>query len=98
MGSRHFAEQAAQIQNINGFMSSPMYQDQAVNANFSGLVLAQYFADLLKLPKGTVRKGVRVIEAADTAKLMQAAQANVQDNAAVGVQIAQADAQAQQAQ
>lgn len=98
MGSRHFAELAGQVQNLNGFMSSPMYQDQAVNANISGLVLAQHFGELFKLPKGAVRKGVRVIEAADTAKLMQAAQANVQDNAAVGVQLAAADAAAQQAQ
>ena len=97
MGSRHFAEQAAQIQNINGFMSSPMYQDPAVNANISGLGLALHFQDLLKLPKGVVRKGVRVIEAAETQKLIQAAQANVQDNAAVGVQIAAADVAAQEA-
>lgn len=98
MGSRHFAEIAGQIQTLNGFMSSPMYQDQAVNANISGLVLAQHFGELLKLPKGTVRKGVRVVEAAETQKLIQAAQANIQDNAAAGVQMAAADVAAQQAQ
>jgi len=98
MGSRHFAEQAGAIQTLNGFMSSPMYQDQAVNANISGLGLALHFSDLLKLPKGVVRKGVRVIEAAETQKLIQAAQSNIQDNAAVGVQIAAADVAAQEAQ
>ncbi len=98
MGSRHFAEQAAQIQNLNGFMSSPMYQDAAVNANISGLGLALHFSDLLKLPKGVVRKGVRVIEAAETQKLIQAAQSNIQDNAAVGVQLAASDVAAQEAQ
>lgn len=93
MGSRHFAETASQVQNINGFLSSPAYADPAVSAHISGLELAKQLGELLKFAPGTVRQGVRVEETAALQELTQAAQSTVQDNALAGSQIAQVESE-----
>jgi hypothetical protein len=93
MGSRHFSEVASQVQNINAFLSSPAYADQVVAANISGLAIANQLGELLKFPKGTVVPGIRIMEQANLAKLSQAAQSTVQDDALAGQQLAQADAE-----
>jgi hypothetical protein len=92
MGSRHWTETAAQVQNLNAFLSSPAYADQAVAANISPLAIAVQLGELLKFAPGTVREGVRITETARLTQLAQAAQASVQDNALAGQTIAAADA------
>lgn len=92
IGSRHFAETAIQVQNINSFLSSPAYADQSIAAHISGFKLATQLGELLKLDPGTVREGVRITETARLQQLAQAAQATVQDNALAGAQVAAAGA------
>jgi len=96
MGSRHFAEVASQIQNINAFLSSPAYADQAINANVSGLQIATLIGELLSFPEGTIRPGIRIIEGAKLQQLAQSAQSSVQDNAQAGAQIAAVDSAEQE--
>jgi hypothetical protein len=89
MGSRHFAEVAMQVQNINAYMNSPAAADPAVSAHVSGLSIAKHLGELLRFPPGTVRQGVRVIEQAELAQLAQAAQGQLQDNQLAGAALAQ---------
>ncbi len=92
MGSRHFAETATQVQNINAFLASPAYADPGIKAHISALAIATQIGELLKFQPGTVRKGVRVVEDAELAQLAQAGQATVQDNALAGAALAEEEA------
>ena len=75
-GARHYSQQAQLMQNLNNFYNSAMGQDPAVMTHVSGKKLAELVIDdVFKLEsKGIVQDNVRVMEAAETARLSSAAQ------------------------
>lgn len=78
MAARHFAEKAERIQNINSFFQSPVGQDQAVSAHFSGIKLAKMVEDLLEITEyELVTPFIRMAEQADAQRLAQAAHEQV---------------------
>ena len=78
VGARHFAEQAQIVQNLNGFFSSAIAQDDAVKVHWSGLRLATTMEELLNLERyNIVSDNIRIFEAADTQRLAQSAQEQV---------------------
>lgn len=78
VGSRHFAEQAQLIQNLNGFFNSAVGQDEFVRNHFSGKKIALMMEQLLDLGMyDIVSDNVRVFEAADTQRLANSAQEQV---------------------
>lgn len=82
LGARHFAAQAQLIQNLTGFASTGLYADPAVSAHFSGLKIAQLVEENLGLQDyGLVSPNIRVSEQAQTQKLVNSAQDNVQAEA-----------------
>lgn len=79
MAARHFAEYAEKVQNVTAFFSSPVGQDPAINQHFSGLKIAEMFNDLLGIDGyDIVQPYIRISEAADSARLAQGQQEQVQ--------------------
>jgi len=79
VGARHFAEQAQVVQNLNNFFNSAVGQDEFVKNHFSGKKLAIVMEELLNLERyNVVSDNVRVFEAAETQRLAQSAQEQVQ--------------------
>lgn len=72
MAARHFAEQAQQVQNLNGFFGSPAGQDPAVLQHFSSIGLAQLWEGILDIEEyQIVQPFVRMAEQADSSQLGQ---------------------------
>ena len=72
MAARHFAEQAQQIQDLNGFFSSAGGQDPSVLQHFSSFGLAKLYESILDLEEyNIVQPFVRLSEQADSAQLGQ---------------------------
>jgi len=86
-GARHYSQQAQLMQNLNNFYNSAMGQDPAVMTHVSGKKLAELVIDdVFKLEsKGIVQDNVRVMEAAETARLSSAAQEELEVEAATPV-------------
>ncbi len=74
IGARHFAAQATLVQNIMGFLSSPVGQDPAVKAHFSGKKIAKMMEDLLGVEKFDLfTENARVFEEQETQALINGA-------------------------
>ena len=79
VASRHFAEQAEVVQNLNALFNSPLGQDPSVLQHFSGERTARMIEELLELePYNIVEPYVRLSEQADAARLMQALEEDVE--------------------
>jgi hypothetical protein len=75
IGARHFAAQAQLIQNLASLSATNIYQDPAVQVHFSGIKLAKLIEENLGLAsKHIVEPNIRIMEQADTQKLLQTAQ------------------------
>jgi hypothetical protein len=75
IGARHFAAQATLVQNLMGFLNSPVAQDPTINVHISGKALAKMFEELLGLEKyALVGDNVRIAEQMETQRLMQTVQ------------------------
>lgn len=80
--SRHFAEKAEKVQNLQNFFMSPVYQDPAVNQHFSSVGIARMTEDLLELQEyELVTPYVRVAEQADAQAMATSAQEQTMDAA-----------------
>ena len=78
IASRHFAEQAEMVQNLNAFASSPLGQDPEVVQHFSSERTARMIEELLELePYKIVEPYVRLSERADGARLSQSLEQDV---------------------
>jgi hypothetical protein len=76
--ARHFAEKAQQLQDINGFLSSPAGQDPNIAVHFSGVGLARLHENLLGLEvSNIVQPFIRLSEQADGQRLANVAQEQV---------------------
>jgi hypothetical protein len=70
IAARHFAEKAEMIQNLNNFVSSPLYADPAVNVHFSGIKLAEIVEETIGLEDtDIVRPFIRLSEQAEGQQL-----------------------------
>lgn len=66
IAARHFAEQSQILQDLNGFFTSPLGQDQEVMSHFSSLKLAQMIEKLIDIEEhGVVKPFVRLSERTD---------------------------------
>lgn len=75
MGARHYATQAALVQNIVQLSNTGLYQDPAVQAHLSSKALAKIVVDALNLDKYNVYgENVRVTESLETQQLAQQSQ------------------------
>jgi hypothetical protein len=78
MGARHFATQNKLVQNLTQLSATPLYQDPAVNVHLSGKRMAKLIVDALQLGNYELTSdNIRVLENAETQKLMQTAQESV---------------------
>jgi len=92
VGARRFQTQEKLIQNLTNFAASPIGQDPAVSTHVSGVKLAQMFEELLGIERwGLVRPNVRIAEQAETARLAQSAQEEVQVEGTVPTEITETD-------
>ena len=74
IGAAHFARKANLVQNLTNLASSALGQDPAVSVHMSGLKTAKLLEQLLDLEKySLVSENVRIMEQAETQRLMQAA-------------------------
>lgn len=75
VGARRFARNANILQNLTQFATSPLGQDPAVNAHFSGKKIAQLVEELLDLDRFDMyQDNVRIGELMETEQLKQSAQ------------------------
>lgn len=82
IGARHFAEQAKTLQELTGFMASPLGQDPGVAVHVSGINLAKAVEKLLNVEKYKIFKpNIRIFETAQTQKLANAAGEGVEVDA-----------------
>ena len=82
IGARHFAEEAKTIQEMSAFYNSAMGQDPTVMAHFSPKGLARMVEKLLNIEKyNVVKDNSRVFETAQTQKLANATQEQVEVDA-----------------
>jgi hypothetical protein len=74
VGASHFAAKAKLVQEITQWLNSPVGADPAVSVHISGFKIAKLMEDSLDLDKyGLVQDNIRVLEQAETQKLMNAA-------------------------
>lgn len=87
IGARHFMRNANIIQNLTQLSNSSLGQDQAVKVHFSGKKLAHLMEELLDLERyDLVQDNIRIYEQLETQKLLNAGQAQLQQqNAQQGV-------------
>ncbi len=75
IGARHFAAQAQLVQNLANLSATPLYQDPAVMVHFSGIKMARLLEENLGFERAQlVEPNIRIVEQADTQRLMQTAQ------------------------
>ena len=78
LGARRFEERANKIQNLTGIMGSVIGQDDDVKVHISGLKLAQAIEELMEIESmQLVSPNIRITERMETARLVQAAQEQV---------------------
>ena len=84
-GARHFAERARAVQTLQSFTASPVYQDPEVRAHISSKELARKFVETLDIDRDQklVADYIRISEQAEAQTMMQAAQKQVMQTAAV---------------
>lgn len=81
-GSRRFASKAILLQEMSSFNNSAMGQDLTVKAHISGYQIAQLFEEAMGIEKyGIVGKNIGILEQADTQRVMQQAQNELQEEA-----------------
>jgi hypothetical protein len=79
VGARHFAQNAQMVQNLTQLYSSAIGQDPAVMTHISGKKIAEVIEHLLQFDRFHLYgDNVRLAEQAETQKLAQAAQSNLQ--------------------
>lgn len=79
VAARHFAEKAEIIQNLNMIMNSAIGQDPGIRVHLSGKVLAKLTEEVLGLEQQKLfGDNIQVLENAETQRLAQAAQEQVQ--------------------
>lgn len=79
VAARHFAEKAELVQNITNFYGSGPGQDPDIRMHFSSVQIAKMFEEILQLQDWKlVQPNIRISEHADAQRLMQTAQAQVQ--------------------
>lgn len=75
VGARHFAQNAQVVQNLTQLYSSAVGQDQAVMVHMSGKKIAETLEHLLGFERFSLyAENIRLVEQAETQRLMQAAQ------------------------
>lgn len=75
IAARHFAEQAEMIQNITNWAQGPLGMDPEIKQHFSSVRLAEMIEDVLNLQDyDVVQPYVRISEASEQQRLMQASQ------------------------
>jgi hypothetical protein len=85
MGARHFATQNRLVQNLTQLSGTPLYQDPAVSVHLSGKKMAKLIVDALQLGNYELTSdNIRILENAETQKLMQTAQESVVGQGLVG--------------
>lgn len=78
VAARHFAEKAEVLQNLTSFFTSPVGQDPAVLAHFSGIKIAEMIEEMMRLGDyKLVQPFVRLSEQADAQRLMNSHQESV---------------------
>jgi hypothetical protein len=83
IGSRHFAQKANSYQNLLSLMNSAVGQDPDVKVHISGLKLAQMAEEVLGLTKfELVVPNIRVVEAAETQRLLNTIGQQIEEEAA----------------
>ena len=88
MGARHFAAKANMIQNLTQLSSSPLGQDPSVSVHISGKKMAKLIEELLDLEKfNLVQDNIRVFEQQETQQLINSAQGQVDEQAAMSGQL-----------
>lgn len=79
MGARHFAAQATLVQNLSNLANTAIYQDPAVKVHLSGKQIAKLIVENLGLEnKGVYSENVQIQEQAETTRLLNAAEEDVQ--------------------
>jgi hypothetical protein len=87
VGARHFVEKAQAVQNLNQIFASPFAQNELFLAHWSPLAMAKAVEDLLDLEKfNMVSQNIRIVEAAETASMQDAANQQVQRESLVDVE------------
>ena len=87
VGARHFVEKAQAVQNLNQIFASPFAADELFLAHRRPLQMAKAVEDLLDLEKfQMVSQNIRIVEAAETAAMQDAAQQQVQRESLVDVE------------
>lgn len=80
IGARRFQTQERLLKDLVAFANTPLGQDPAVIAHFSGLRLSQMMEELLGIERfNLVRPNIRLIEQAETQSLLQSLQDQVQE-------------------
>ena len=88
MGARHFAAKANMIQNLTQLSSSPLGQDPSISVHISGKKMAKLIEELLDLEKfNLVQDNIRVFEQQETQQLINSAQGQVDEQAAMSGQL-----------
>lgn len=79
VAARNFAEKAEMVQNLTSLYASGLAQDQGIMVHFSGIGIAGMLEYGLNLEQwGIVQENIRISEQADTQRLQQSAQQQVQ--------------------
>jgi len=86
IGARHFAMQAQLLQNLTGIANSRLWGD--VRQHFSGERLSQLLEDSLNISRyGVVKSNVMIFEQAETQKVMNSLQGDIQETEAMPVPV-----------
>jgi len=81
-GARHFAAVSKLVQDLNNFVGSPLGQDESVKVHFSGKEIARLMNEQLDLAQYDLyEENVRITENLETARIQQAAQKQLQQEA-----------------
>jgi len=87
MGARHFAAQALLIQNLTSLANSALYQDPKVGVHLSGKQIAKLVVENLGLENyGVYQENVAIEEQAETTRLINSAEEDVQVEAMTPVE------------
>lgn len=99
IGARHFAQNAAVLQNVTTFANSPLAQDPTIMSHISGEKLAKVLSHLLNLDQyNLVQKNIRLYEMAELKKTQGSIDQSLMEHATAGMSPEQAQQVAMQSQ
>jgi hypothetical protein len=92
VAARHFVEKSELVQNLNNFVSSPLWADQGVRVHFSGVKMAQLFEELFNIEDyKIVEPFIAMTEQADAQRLMNTNMEETQAEAMTPAGVSQGD-------